>query len=83
LAGLERVVSSGSGPTNPRRILDRSVNIRRHEDELARALVVTVIGDLLAGAAEFVRSSIALRFEVEEDRLLLHRWGPAARLASS
>ena len=84
LAGLqERVVSSGSGPTKPHRILDRSVNIRRREDELARALVVTVIGDLPAGAAELVRSSIALRFEVEEDRLLLHRWGPAARLASS
>jgi hypothetical protein len=29
---------------------------------------------------KLVRSSIALRFEVEEDRLLLHRWGPASFL---
>ncbi|KAG2580079.1 hypothetical protein PVAP13_6NG254700 [Panicum virgatum] len=75
-----RDVPSGEHPPKPRRILDRTEAIRRREDELARALVVTIIGDLPVGVAELVRSSIAIRFEVEEELLRIHRWGPASFL---
>jgi len=73
-------VPSDEHPQKPRQILVRTDAIRRREDELARALVVTIIGDLPVGAAELVRSSIAIRFEVEEGMLRIHRWGPASFL---
>lgn len=53
-----------SGYSRPRRILDRSSSISRREDDLARALVVT----LLNGCADSILSSIASRFEVDVSR---------------
>ena len=57
----------------PQRILDRSAGISQREDDLAHALVITVID----GAAESISSSIAHRFEILESSLALHHLGPA------
>ena len=56
----------------PQRILDRSAGISQREDDLARALVITVID----GAAESISSSTH-RFEILESSLALHHLGPA------
>jgi hypothetical protein len=53
------------------RILDRSVGISQREDDLARALVVTVID----GWADSISSSIAHQFEILESSLALHPLG--------
>jgi hypothetical protein len=60
----------------PTKILDRSANISHWEDDLAHALVISVIDDVAASNA----GAIARRFEVEETELLLRPLGPASFL---
>uniref|UniRef100_K3ZZV1 CCHC-type domain-containing protein n=1 Tax=Setaria italica TaxID=4555 RepID=K3ZZV1_SETIT len=62
-------------PLKPRHILDCSASIARREDDLAHGLVVTMIGGHEVGAVELVRTTIANRFEIEEERLILRPWG--------
>jgi hypothetical protein len=69
------MISTDVRAPKPRRILDRSDSIARREEDLARALVITLLGDLLVGAAELVLPTIAHRFEIEETRLCLRPWG--------
>lgn len=76
------VVSSGDDRTaaevfsprfRPCRILDRSTSIAQREDNLARALVITV----LTGSSGAILGSIASRFEVEVSLMSLQRFGDA------
>jgi len=53
--------------------VDRSASISQREDDLAKALVVSVVD----GAAELIPGTIAHRFEMEDCTLTLHPFGPA------
>jgi len=64
----------------PRRILDRTASIARREEELVHALVVNLIGGQEHGTMDLVRSTIASRFEIEEDMLILRPLGSASFL---
>jgi len=72
----DRPVSGG----RPRCIINRSNSISRREDELSRALVVSAFGNCLDSSAESIRATIAGRFEIEGDRLVLHHFGPSSFL---
>ncbi|RCV43062.1 hypothetical protein SETIT_9G265700v2 [Setaria italica] len=67
-------------PLKPRHILDRSASIARREDDLARALVITMIKGHEVGAVELVRTTIANRFEIKEESLILRPWGSTSFL---
>lgn len=62
----------------PRRVIDRSAAIAHREDELRRALLVTVIGDSLVGLDARVRELIASQFQLALESLSLFRSGPAS-----
>lgn len=74
------MTSTDGRPPKPRRILDRSDAIVRREEALSRALVVTVLSDMVEGTAALVRPAIALRFEIEEARMTLFPYGPTSFL---
>ena len=59
-------------------MIARSTAISQREERLAeRALVLSVIADDPGGHAEFIVPAIAQRFEIEENLLSLHSFGPA------
>ena len=65
----------------PRRIIDLSVSsITQWEEELNRALVVTVVTDHLDGLEASIVITVAQRFEITEASLALQRHGPASFL---
>lgn len=66
-ADLEPAIS------RPRRILDRSATISQREDNLRRALVITV----LDGHPDTILDAIASRFEIEVPVMSLQRLGDA------
>ena len=64
-------------PAVPRRILDWSQWLARSEEDLKRALIVTLLGGPGNDEQEIVRATIALRFEIKEAWLTLFPWGLA------
>lgn len=60
-------------PSCPRRILDRSASISQREDNLACALVIT----MLNGSPDSILDAIANRFEIEVPMMSLRRLGDA------
>jgi len=75
----EVALSSAAGaPVIPRRVLHRSDHLSRNEDALRCALVITLLGGSGDGELEFIRATVAHRFEIDEARLTLHPWGPSS-----
>lgn len=69
----DRALGLAAAP-RPRRILDRSADLVRKEEDLSsRALVVTVV----SGCPELTVCSFAKRFEIEVSSLSLRRFGDA------
>lgn len=67
-------------PPKPRRVIDRSVSIVRREEELGRALVVSVITEQQEDLSGPIAAAIARQFEMEEAVLTLRRFGPSSFL---
>ncbi|RLN11892.1 hypothetical protein C2845_PM09G14320 [Panicum miliaceum] len=68
----------------PQRVIARSAVISRREELLAgRALVLSVIADDPGDISELILPAIAHRFEIEENLLSLHNFGPAKFLLIS
>ncbi|KAG2657383.1 hypothetical protein PVAP13_1KG180000 [Panicum virgatum] len=58
---------SSAAVSRPRRIIDRSASIVQREEDLSKALVVSVFGDCLDGSASAISATIAARFELQNE----------------
>jgi len=52
----------------------------QREEDLSKALVVSVFGDCLDGSASAISATIAARFELPSSQLFVRRFGPASFL---
>lgn len=64
----------------PRKIIDRSAALIQREDELSRALVVSVFGNALDDSPESIKATIAQRFSLEDEELIIHCFGASSFL---
>ncbi|TKW38529.1 hypothetical protein SEVIR_1G121200v4 [Setaria viridis] len=64
----------------PRRIINRSTTMVQREKELSHTLVVSVFGNSLDESPESVKATIAQRFGLEEDEIVIRRFGAASCL---
>lgn len=68
-------------PDRPRRVISRSRKIVQVEEDLRRALIMSVIGREAAGSAAEVSDALALRFALNADALDLKHAAPNTFIA--
>jgi hypothetical protein len=71
---------AGWASPRPRCIIKRSVGVAHMEDDLRRALFVSIIGELPSGCASVIPDVLALRFNLEDDVLDLRRASPDSHI---
>jgi hypothetical protein len=64
------------GQPKPRRYIDRSAKIARAEDELRKALSVTIVGDSAAPPVDVLMAELARRYELPVESLQVHQLSP-------
>lgn len=63
-------------PTRPRRIIDRIIKIARAEEDLRRALVILLVGDLTSVSVEILVAEFARSYDLPDGLFEVHRLCP-------
>lgn len=66
----------------PRRIIDHSATLVQQEEELSRALVVSVFGNSLDESSDSIKATIAQRFGLEEYGIIIRQFSATSFLVS-